>query len=106
MLNPSLLVLDEPSSFLDPDAEEQLFAHLRDLSPRKTILFVSHRFSTVRQADWIYVMEGGRVKEQGTHDDLLRQGGLYAHSFRLQARGYRTEEQPTADFPNGFRSDS
>ena len=101
-----LLVLDEPSSFLDPDAEEQLFAHLRDLSPRKTILFVSHRFSTVRQADWIYVMEGGRVKEQGTHDDLLRQGGLYAHSFRLQARGYRTEEQPTADFPNGFRSDS
>ena len=86
-----LLVLDEPSSFLDPDAEEKLFAHLRELSPHKTILFVSHRFSTVRQADWIYVMEGGSIKEQGTHADLVRQNGLYAHSFHLQARGYRPE---------------
>ena len=87
-----LLVLDEPSSFLDPDAEERLFANLRDISAFKTILFISHRFSTVRQADWIYVMESGTVREQGTHADLMSQNGLYARMFALQAKGYRAED--------------
>ena len=86
-----LLVLDEPSSFLDSDAEEQLFANLKEFARRKTILFVSHRFSTVRQADWIYVMEDGLVKEQGDHATLLGQNGLYARMFQLQARGYQTD---------------
>lgn len=85
-----LLILDEPSSFLDSDAEEQLFANLRALSPEKTILFISHRFATVRQADWIYVMEDGLVKEEGDHAALLSQDGLYARMFRLQAQGYHT----------------
>jgi len=84
-----LLVLDEPSSFLDPEAEEQLFANLQAISADKAILFVSHRLATVRQADWIYVMENGGIQEQGTHADLLRQDGLYARMFRLQARGYQ-----------------
>ena len=84
-----ILVLDEPSSFLDPDAEERLFGILREHFGDRTILFVSHRFSTVRQADWIYVMENGAVAEQGTHADLMGRAGLYARMFEMQAKGYR-----------------
>lgn len=84
-----ILVLDEPSSFLDPDAEERLFGILREHFGDRTILFVSHRFSTVRQADWIYVMENGAVAEQGAHEELMGRAGLYARMFELQAKGYR-----------------
>lgn len=84
----ALLIFDEPSSFLDADAEEKLFATIRNLPAHQSILFVSHRFSTVRQADWIYVMDRGILKEEGTHEELLRLHGLYTRMFNLQARGY------------------
>ena len=84
----ALLLFDEPSSFLDADAEERLFNVLRTLPTGQSMLFVSHRFSTVRQADWIYVLNEGRIIEQGCHDDLIRQDGLYSRLFHQQARGY------------------
>ncbi|GAB3982239.1 ABC transporter ATP-binding protein [Plantactinospora veratri] len=92
---PLLLVLDEPTSALDPQAEHRLFesyaqqaAQLRSSTGAIT-LFVSHRFSTVRMADLIIVLRDGRVVESGSHDELMRRGGLYADLFSLQAEAYR-----------------
>ena len=85
----ALVVLDEPSSALDPEAEADLFARLRELCAGKAVVVISHRFSTVASADRIYVMEAGRVVEGGTHRDLLDAGGRYATLFNLQAQAYR-----------------
>ena len=79
-----LVVLDEPSSALDPRAEHALFSTLRGALDGRTALFISHRFSTVRGADRIIVMDAGTVVEQGTHDELVALGGLYADLYRLQ----------------------
>ena len=79
-----LVVLDEPSSALDPRAEHALFSTLRGVLDGRTALFISHRFSTVRGADRIIVMDAGTVVEQGTHDELVALGGLYADLYRLQ----------------------
>ncbi|HAS81110.1 MAG TPA: ABC transporter ATP-binding protein [Verrucomicrobia bacterium] len=86
-----LLVLDEPGSFLDPNAEARVFENLKALTKDRTMIFVSHRFSTVRHADYIYVMDQGRIAEQGSHDDLLRLDGRYAEMFYRQATGYSHE---------------
>ncbi|MGN0065024.1 MAG: ABC transporter ATP-binding protein [Nocardioides sp.] len=80
-----LVILDEPTAALDPRAEHELFATLRDVLDGRTALFISHRFSTVRGADRIFVLEGGRVVEQGTHAELMSARGLYADLYRLQA---------------------
>lgn len=91
---PLLLLLDEPTSGLDPGAEQavfEAFASAAARSARSTgavVLLVSHRFSTVRMADHIVVLEGGRVVEQGTHDELICAAGLYAELYTLQARAY------------------
>jgi ATP-binding cassette subfamily B protein len=82
------LVLDEPSAALDPRAEHALFQRLRTLFEGRTVLFVSHRFSTVRSADRIYVMHEGRVVEAGSHAELMARHGLYAELFSLQADAY------------------
>jgi ATP-binding cassette, subfamily B, bacterial len=82
------VILDEPSSALDPRAEHELFAHIRTLLAGRTVLFISHRFSTVRSADRIYVMGDGRIVEEGSHDELMAQGGTYAELFTLQAAAY------------------
>jgi ATP-binding cassette subfamily B protein len=87
-----ILVLDEPTSALDAQAEYDLFARLRQLSAGRTAIYISHRFSTVRQADRILFLEHGRLVEQGTHQELLALGGRYAHLFRLQASAYVGEE--------------
>ena len=81
-----LVILDEPSAALDPRAEHALFSTLREVLDGRTALFISHRFSTVRGADRIIVLDAGVVVEDGTHDELLAHGGLYADLYRLQSQ--------------------
>jgi ATP-binding cassette, subfamily B, bacterial len=97
---PLLVVLDEPSASLDAPTEAALFRRYREAAQRlgeangTITILVSHRFSTVHMADQIVVMEGGTVKEFGTHAELLDLNGLYAELFELQARGYRPSAKP------------
>jgi len=81
-------VLDEPTASLDAEAEHQLFESIRALQRGRAVLLISHRFSSVRSAYRIYVLDGGRVAEAGTHDELLRRGGLYSRMFARQASAY------------------
>jgi ATP-binding cassette, subfamily B, bacterial len=84
-----LLILDEPTASLDARSEREVFERFADLTQDKMTLLISHRFSTVRMADRILVLEGGRIAEEGPHDRLVRDGGRYAEMFELQAAGYR-----------------
>jgi ATP-binding cassette subfamily B protein len=85
----NVLILDEPTAAVDAAAEAELFEKMRDLAKDKTAILISHRFSTVRMADRILVLDGGRIVEQGSHDELVALGGRYARLFELQAKGYR-----------------
>jgi ATP-binding cassette subfamily B protein len=89
MRDAQILILDEPTAALDAQAEHDLFARIKDLTQGKMALYISHRFSTVRMADRILFLENGRLVEQGTHDELMLQGGRYADLFDLQAASYR-----------------
>ena len=89
MRDAQILILDEPTAALDAQAEHDLFARIKDLTRGKMALYISHRFSTVRMADRILFLENGRLVEQGTHDELMLQGGRYADLFDLQAASYR-----------------
>ncbi len=84
-----VLVLDEPSAAIDARAEAELFERLRTLAADKIAFLISHRFSTVRMADRIAVLDQGKIVELGSHDALVDQGGVYAQLFHLQAKGYR-----------------
>ncbi|MBA1149233.1 ABC transporter ATP-binding protein [Ectothiorhodospiraceae bacterium WFHF3C12] len=84
-----ILVLDEPTAAMDAEAEAQVFEHFRELTRERIAILISHRFSTVRMADQIVVMEEGRIVERGSHDALMAEDGVYAHLFKLQAQGYR-----------------
>ena len=84
-----LLVLDEPTASLDVRVENELYGHFADLSRGRTTLLVSHRFSTVRMAGRIVLLAGGRVAEDGTHDELVAAGGRYAELYEVQASHYR-----------------
>ncbi len=84
-----LLVLDEPTAALDAAREYEIFQRFRELTAGKAALLISHRFSTVRMADRIIVLEQGRLIEEGTHHELLALGGTYAQLFNMQAEGYR-----------------
>jgi ATP-binding cassette, subfamily B, bacterial len=84
-----ILVLDEPTSAIDAQAEFEIFNHFRAVTQNQMVLLISHRFSTVRMADKIVVIEDGKVIEQGTHEELLQLKGRYAKLFMLQAAGYQ-----------------
>ena len=92
---PLVLILDEPTSGLDADAEHALFEHYASAASRAgrdtgaVTVLISHRFSTVRLADLIVVVDGGRVREHGSHDELIAAGGLYAELYGIQAQAYR-----------------
>ena len=84
-----VLILDEPTAALDARSEFEVFRRFAELTEGKTALFISHRFSTVRMADRIVVLENGKIAEDGSHDTLASQGGRYAEMFELQAASYR-----------------
>jgi ATP-binding cassette, subfamily B, bacterial len=90
-----ILVLDEPTASLDVRAEAGFFAEFTEVARGATTLLISHRFSTVRQADLIVVLENGRVTERGSHSELLAREGRYAHLFRLQAHRFTDAEDST-----------
>jgi ATP-binding cassette subfamily B protein len=89
MRDGEVLVLDEPTAALDAEREYEIFQRFRDLTAGKIAVLISHRFSTVRMADRIAVIEGGRITELGSHAELLAQRGTYARLFEMQAEGYR-----------------
>jgi ATP-binding cassette subfamily B protein len=89
MRKAQIIILDEPTAALDARAEYETFTRFADLVSGQIALLISHRFSTVRMADRIIVLQHGTVLEQGTHNQLLTQNGLYAELFQLQAEGYR-----------------
>jgi ATP-binding cassette, subfamily B, bacterial len=89
MKDAQLLILDEPTAALDARSENEVFQRFAELTRGKTAILISHRFSTVRMADRILVLDKGEMLELGSHEELLQQGGRYAELFRLQAKGYQ-----------------
>jgi ATP-binding cassette subfamily B protein len=83
------IIMDEPTSALDPQAEYELFENFREAIGDRGALVISHRLSTVRMADYTYVLDHGRIVEQGTHQSLVDQCGRYAELFEMQGRKYR-----------------
>jgi ATP-binding cassette subfamily B protein len=83
------VILDEPTAALDAQAEHDLFLRIRELLRGRSVLLISHRFSTVRVADRIHVMRAGCIVESGSHDELVAAGGAYARMFEVQAAPYR-----------------
>ena len=84
-----MLILDEPTAALDARSEFEVFQRFAELTEGKMALLISHRFSTVRMADRIVVLEGGKLVEEGSHADLVALGGRYAAMFEMQAASYR-----------------
>ena len=89
MRDAEILVLDEPTASLDAQTEYEIFQHFKELTDGKMAILISHRFSTVRMADRIAVIQHGRIAELGSHEELLRREGIYAELFSMQAEGYR-----------------
>ena len=98
-----IVIMDEPSAALDPMAEYQLNQSILHRTNDKTVVFISHRLSTTRIADKIYMFDSGRLIEEGSHEQLLAQDGAYAEMFRVQAEKYRNDEAAT---PSDLRQDA
>ena len=94
MRDAEILILDEPTASLDARAEYEIFTRMKALTEGKMAVFISHRFSTVRLADRILVLENGVISEAGTHEELLAEGRTYADLFNLQAAAYRYATRP------------
>jgi ABC-type multidrug transport system fused ATPase/permease subunit len=86
--NAPFAIFDEPTSAIDAQAEYKIFNRIYNFFDNKSVIIISHRFSTVRNADRILVVEGGKIAEEGSHKELLSLGGIYADSFKKQAEGY------------------
>ncbi|MFC7657418.1 hypothetical protein ACFQV8_14480 [Pseudonocardia benzenivorans] len=84
-----VLVLDEPTAALDVRGEAEFYARFLEITAGLTTVVISHRFSTVRRADTICVLDGGRITERGSHDELVALGGTYAHMYEVQAARFR-----------------
>ncbi len=84
-----ILVLDEPTSAMDAETEAQIFDHFRKATETQMSILISHRFSTVRMADQIIVLTKGKISERGSHEELMKENGRYAHLFAIQAKGYQ-----------------
>ena len=83
------LILDEPTSAIDAKAEFEIFENVQKLQKDKTVIIISHRFSTVRTADRILVLDEGKIIEEGSHEKLMNEKGVYAELFEIQAQGYK-----------------
>ena len=88
-----LLIMDEPSSALDPRAEHALFQAIRDRHGVATTILITHRLANIRHADRIYLLHHGALAEEGSHDQLIAAAGRYAELFKLQAAGYRDSQE-------------
>ena len=84
----SIKIFDEPSSALDPISEYYLFDSIRNNCKMNTIIFISHRLSSVQNADWVFLLEEGTIKEEGSHNTLMKQKGIYADMYTKQAENY------------------
>ena len=93
--NAPLVIFDEPTAAIDAVSEYNIFNKIYKFFENKTVIIISHRFSTVRNADRIIVIEKGQVIEEGSHEKLMAKDGYYAKSFRLQAEGYSSEPVDT-----------
>jgi len=91
--NPSILILDEATSSLDTESEHQVQKALEQLMKNRTTIVIAHRLSTIQNASRIIVMSGGRVIQEGTHDELLTQGGLYQELYNMQFMSTESKEE-------------
>ena len=84
-----IIIMDEPSSALDPIAEQKLTSNIREYGKEKTVIYISHRLSTTKNVDHIYVLDGSNIIESGSHEELMRINGKYARMFNVQAEKYK-----------------
>ena len=95
-----LLILDEPTAALDPLAESELYKKYHQLTRKKTSFFISHRLASTGFCDRILLLEDGKIKEEGTHRELLEKGGVYAGMFREQSKYYKEGAETTGWMPD------